>query len=130
MGIQQRCPNASNSNNNGTLVNSAGVAAVQELVQLRHEEKRRQTQTRLEHAKQQAGKSLAGLSTLFGKISNFIVSQGETLDNIEDDVETAHTDVAAGQAEIQILYSLKNGNRALILKTSAVAIFILFVWLY
>ena len=129
MGIRQRRPNASNSsnNNNGTLVNSE-VAAVQEQVQVRHE--KRQTQTRLEHAKQ-AEKSLAELSTLFGKMSNLIVSQGETLDKIEDDVEAAHTDVAAGQAEIQILYSLKKGNRALILKTFAVVIFvILFMRLY
>lgn len=122
-GIRQRRQNATNNN-----PANQDVAAVQEQVQVRHE--KRQTKTRLEHAKQ-AEKSLAELSTLFSKMSNLIVAQGETLDKIEDDVEAAHTDVAAGQAEIQILYSLKKGNRALILKTFAVVIFvILFMRLY
>jgi t-SNARE complex subunit (syntaxin) len=61
------------------------------------------------HAKQ-TEKLLAELSKLFGKMSNLVVSQGETLDTIGDDVETTHTDVAAGQAEIQILYSLKKAT--------------------
>ncbi|KAI2502575.1 hypothetical protein MHU86_11922 [Fragilaria crotonensis] len=122
-GIRQRRQNATNNN-----PANQDVGAVQEQVQVRHE--KRQTKTRLEHAKQ-AEKSLAELSTLFSKMSNLIVAQGETLDKIEDDVEAAHTDVAAGQAEIQILYSLKKGNRALILKTFAVVIFvILFMRLY
>jgi hypothetical protein len=122
-GIRQRRQNTT-INNSGNL----DVAMVQEQVQVRHE--KRQTKNRLDHAKQ-AEKSLAELSTLFSKMSNLIVAQGETLDKIEDDVEAAHTDVAAGQAEIQILYSLKKGNRALILKTFAVVIFvILFMRLY
>lgn len=104
------------------------TAMVQEQVQMRQE--KRQTQNRLETAKQ-AETSLAELSTLFGKMSNLIVAQGETLEKIEDDVEAAHMDVASGQAEIQILYGLKKGNRSLILKTFAVLIFvILFMRLY
>lgn len=107
---------------------ATAAAVVQQQVQMRQEE--RKTQSRLEHANQ-AEKSLAELSTLFGKMSSLIVAQGETLEKIEDDVEAAHMDVTAGQAEIQILYSLKKGNRALILKTFAVVIFvILFMRLY
>lgn len=113
---------------NTTSSTATAAAVVQQQVQMRQE--KRKTQSRLEHANQ-AERSLAELSTLFGKMSSLIVAQGETLEKIEDDVEAAHMDVAAGQAEIQILYSLKKGNRALILKTFAVVIFvILFMRLY
>jgi uncharacterized protein with ParB-like and HNH nuclease domain len=38
-------------------------------------------------------------------------------------VEAALVDVAAGQQEITTLYSIKKGNRALIIKTFALLIF-------
>jgi hypothetical protein len=104
------------------------VEEVQQQVQMRQEI--RQTASRLESAKQ-AEQSLAHLSTLFGKMSNLIVQQGETLTKVEDDVEAALGDVTAGQQEIQTLYALKKGNRMLILKTFAVLIFvIIFMRLY
>jgi t-SNARE complex subunit (syntaxin) len=47
------------------------------------------------------------------------------IDNIEDDVEAAHGDVKAGQEEITTLYSIKKGNRALILKVFGLIIFLI-----
>lgn len=94
---------------------------MQQQVQIRRQE--RETQQRLNVA-QEAEASLASLSTLFGKMSTLIVQQGETLEKLEDDVESAQVDITAGQAEIQTLYSMKKGNRGLIIKTFAVIIFI------
>jgi t-SNARE complex subunit (syntaxin) len=54
-----------------------------------------------------------------------ISQQAEVIDNIEDDVEAAHGDVKAGQEEITILYSIKKGNRALILKVFGLIIFLI-----
>jgi hypothetical protein len=126
--------NNTNTNNNihddedGQKKDVNNVARLQE--QVRKREEKRQTKHRLLQAKQ-AESSLVELSTLFTKMSNLIVAQGETIEKIEDDVEAAQNDVKAGQAEIQILYELKKGNRALILKTFAVIIFIiLFMRLY
>ena len=58
-------------------------------------------------------------------MSTLITQQGETLDSIEDDVECALVDVSAGQEELTILYSIKKGNRPLILKTYAILIFLI-----
>jgi syntaxin 5 len=73
----------------------------------------------------QVEKSLAEIGTVFGKMSTLLVSQGETITKIEDDIESAHYDVSAGQNEITILYQLKKGNRMLIIKTFALLIFLI-----
>jgi hypothetical protein len=54
---------------------------------------------------------------------SLITQQSEVIDKVEDDVEAALVDVAAGQQEITTLYSIKKGNRALIIKTFALLIF-------
>lgn len=119
---------------------SAGVASatnqdehaqnfqIQEQVQIRQQE--RQSQQRLQEARQ-AEKSLATLGTLFGKMSTLISQQAEVVDKVEDDVEAALVDVSAGQQEITTLYSIKKGNRALIIKVFAILIFfIIFMRIY
>jgi hypothetical protein len=101
---------------------------IQEQVQIRQQE--RQSQQRLSEARQ-AEKSLATLGTLFGKMSTLISQQAEVVDKVEDDVEAALVDVSAGQQEIQTLYSIKKGNRALIIKVFAILIFfIIFMRIY
>lgn len=85
---------------------------------------------RLREARQ-AEKSLAELGSVFSKMSTIIIDQGETLNKIEDDIEAAQVDVTAGQQEITILYTLKKGNRMLIIKTFSLLIFfILFMRFY
>jgi hypothetical protein len=98
--------------------------------QIQERQAKRETQTRLEQAKQ-AESTLAELGTLFGKMTHLISAQGEQLEKLEDDVEAAMGDVTAGQEEIQTLYGIKKGNRGLILKVFGVLIFlILFMKLY
>jgi len=100
----------------------------QEQLLVRQQE--RETQRRLQDARQ-AESSLAELGTLFSKMSSLITAQSETIVNIEDDVEAASFDVRAGHAEIQTLYTIKKGNRALILKVFGLLIFfIIFMRLY
>jgi len=82
----------------------------------------RQTQHRM-HEARQAEKSLAELTGVFGKMATLITQQSETLEKVEDDVEAAMADVTAGHGEITTLYSLKKGNRALILKVFGLLIF-------
>jgi syntaxin 5 len=97
---------------------------------MQQQQQNRATQDRLQEARQ-AEKSLVELGTLFGKMSSLISQQSEVIDKIEDDVEAAVLDVAAGHAEITTLYSIKRGNRALILKVFGLLIFfIVFMRLY
>ena len=85
---------------------------------------RRDTRHRL-HQARQAESTLAELGTLFGKMTTLITQQGEVLEKVEDDVEAALVHVGAGEAEIQTLYSIKKGNRSLILKVFGILIFLI-----
>jgi len=87
-------------------------------------ERKRQTQQRLDEARQ-AESTLSEVSKLYSKISTLITQQGETLEKIEDDVECALVDVSSGQEELTKLYSIKKGNRPLIIKTFSILIFLI-----
>lgn len=63
--------------------------------------------------------------TLILLLQTLISQQSETIDKVEDDLEAAFVDVSAGQDEITTLYSIKKGNRALIIKTFAMLIFLI-----
>ena len=95
---------------------------VHQQIQLRKQ--KRHTQQRLNEA-QQAETMLGELGHLFGKMSTLISQQGEVLEKIEDDVEAAHADIIAGQEELTTLYSLKKGNRPLIIKTFLILNFLI-----
>ena len=82
----------------------------------------RQTANRLEMA-QQAEKSLAELTSMFGKMSSLIASQSETVEKIEDEVGIAMGYVDEGADEITKLYKMTEGNRALIFKVFGILIF-------
>jgi len=92
----------------------------QQQLALRQQE--RQTAHRLNEAKH-AEKSLAELVPVFGKMATLISQQSDVLEKVEDDVEAAMLDVNAGHSEITTLYSLKKGNRALIVKVFGLLIF-------
>ncbi|KAL3764917.1 hypothetical protein ACHAWU_003777 [Discostella pseudostelligera] len=78
-----------------------------------------------------AEKSIAELGVMFHKMSSLIVQQGETLERIEDDVESAGLDIDAGHDELVKVYGMTKGNRGLILKVFGVLIFlIIFMKLY
>jgi hypothetical protein len=119
-GMRQRRSGAENNNN----------AAQQQQLALQQRQLERQTASRMNEARQ-AEKSLVELGTVFGKMSTLISQQSETLEKVEDDVEAAYVDVSAGHSEITILYSIKKGNRPLILKVFGLLIFlILFMRIY
>ena len=108
--------------------NSTAAQDYQQQILLRQQE--RQTQQRL-HEARQAERTLADLGSLFGKMSTLISQQSETIDKVEDDVESALLDVRAGHEEITTLYSIKKGNRGLILKVFGLLIFfIIFMRFY
>jgi hypothetical protein len=92
--------------------------------QIQQRKQQRETQQRLNEA-QQAETTLGELGQLFGKMSSLISAQGEVLEKIEDDVEAAHADIMAGQEELTNLYSLKKGNRPLIIKTFLILNFLI-----
>lgn len=131
-GMRQRNKAGSNytTTTNGNAQNTTTVDTTTMQLQIQERQERRQTQSRLESARQ-AEKTLVELGTLFGKMSTLVAQQGEVLEKVEDDVEAALGDVTAGQEEIQVLYTIKKGNRALILKVFGILIFfILFMRLY
>jgi hypothetical protein len=127
---QRRQASASTSTN---LVDKDSTSASSDIYfqqQIQQRQQERQTYQRLAEARQ-AERSLAELGTMFGKMSTLISQQSEVVDKIEDDVEAAIVDVTAGQHQISILYSIKRGNRPLIIKTFALLIFlILFMRFY
>jgi hypothetical protein len=92
--------------------------------QIQVRKQKRQTQQRLDEARM-AETKLGELGQMFGKMSTLISQQGEILEKIEDDVESALADVTAGQEELTTLYALKKGNRPLIIKVFAVLIFLI-----
>jgi hypothetical protein len=92
--------------------------------QIQIREQKRQTQQRLDEARQ-AESTLSQVATLYSKMSTLITQQGETLEKIEDDVECALVDVSAGQEELTKLYSIKKGNRPLIIKIYSILIFLI-----
>ena len=92
--------------------------------QIQMRERKRQTEQRLDEARQ-AESTLSEVAKLYSKMSTLITQQGETLEKIEDDVECALVDVSAGQEELTILYSIKKGNRPLILKIYGILIFLI-----
>lgn len=92
--------------------------------QIQMRERKRQTQQRLDEARQ-AESTLSEVAKLYGKMSTLITQQGETLEKIEDDVEVALVDVSAGQEELTKLYSIKKGNRPLIIKTFLILNFLI-----
>ena len=92
--------------------------------QIQQRKHQRETEKRLNEA-QQAETMLGELGHLFGKMSTLISQQGEVLEKIEDDVEAAHADIIAGQEELTNLYSLKKGNRPLIIKTFLILNFLI-----
>lgn len=127
-GMRRRKQQYSTAINGGattTLGNhSEGSAQPQYAVYEQQQQQHRQTAARLKEARQ-AEQSLAALGTIFGKMSTLIVQQSETLNKIEDDVEAAHVDVNAGHNEITTLYSIKKGNRMLIIKVYSLLIFLI-----
>ena len=58
-------------------------------------------------------------------MSTLISQQGEVVNKVEDDVEAALGNVGAGEQEIQTLYTIKRGNRGLILKVFGILIFLI-----
>ena len=127
-GIRQRHSAGASTSTTSSMQADNNTLQVQSQIQERQTQ--RETQHRLEQAKQ-AESTLAELGTLFGKMTNLISAQGEQLEKLEDDVEAAMGDVIAGQEEIQTLYSIKKGNRSLIIKIFGILIFfILFMRLY
>ena len=112
---------------------SNGSATMQQQQQQQELEQRqiqRQTAQRAREARQ-AERQIGELGQLFGKMSTLIATQGEVVEQIEEDVEAAHVDIVAGEKELSKLYQLKKGNRPLIIKVYAILIFLIcFMRLY
>ena len=125
-GMRRRKQQYSNTMNGGTdvLENSSEINQQKQFAVFEQQQQNRQTAARLKEARQ-AEQSLAALGTIFGKMSTLIVQQSETLNKIEDDVEAANVDVNAGHSEITTLYSIKKGNRMLIIKVYCLLIFLI-----
>jgi len=68
---------------------------------------------------------------MFGKMATLVQQQSETIGRIEDDTEVSLLDVQSGNAEIQKVKEITQGNRALIIKIFVILIgLIVFFKLY
>jgi len=93
-------------------------------MRMQKRQQQRQTENRLQEA-HEAEHKLAELGTMFSKMTSLITQQGEVLEKVEDDMEAGLSEVTAGQQEITTLYSLKKGNRGLIIKLFSLLIFLI-----
>ena len=123
-GMRQRKAGTVSSSQNYTQQEQEQDSADVVQQQIQERQAQRETAQRLAES-QQAERTLGELGTLFGKMSTLISQQGEVLEKVEDDVEAAFVDVMAGQEELTKLYSIKKGNRPLILKTFAILNFLI-----
>jgi hypothetical protein len=119
--------NGNEDNDYNEKYNKSSTSMTQQ-ISMRREQ--RATHMRAQQARL-AEKSIAELGVMFHKMSSLIVQQGETLERIEDDVESAGLDIDAGHGELVKVYGMTKGNRGLILKVFGVLIFlIIFMKLY
>jgi len=78
-----------------------------------------------------AERSLSELTKLFSNMSTLIVSQGEILTRIEDDIEMTIGEIETGSSEISKLYTSTKSNRQLILRVFGIMTFlIIFMRIY
>eukprot|EP00941_MAST-03F_sp_MAST-3F-sp1_P003745 g3745.t1 len=75
-------------------------------------------------------KHVAELGKLFGKLTELVAAQGETVEHIDDNIENALDDVNAGQAELLKYYETISKNRTLILKVFGILVASIFVFVY
>jgi hypothetical protein len=126
--IQIDSGNEDNDYNEKYNKSSSPNSSMTQQISMRREQ--RATHMRAQQARL-AEKSIAELGVMFHKMSSLIVAQGETLERIEDDVESAGLDIDAGHDELVKVYGMTKGNRGLILKVFGVLIFlIIFMKLY
>jgi len=129
-GMRQRRAKATNNynyydgNNNNGDGNQQEDEAAQIQMRMQKRQQQRQTENRLQEA-HEAEHKLAELGTMFSKMTSLITQQGEVLEKVEDDMEAGLSEVTAGQQEITTLYSLKKGNRGLIIKLFSLLIFLI-----
>ena len=76
----------------------------------------------------QMHKTLAELSTMFGRFSTIVSEQGESIKSIEDNVEAADMSIDLAHTELTKYQKLIKGNRGLILKTFFVLFFLVIVY--
>ena len=123
-GMRQRRATASSNHHHSNGSHKEQEEAAQVQAQIQQRQQQRQTESRLQEA-QQAERTLAELVPMFGKMSTLISQQGEVLEKVEDDAEAGLTEIIGGQEEITTLYSLKKGNRGLIIKLFSLLIFLI-----
>ena len=86
-------------------------------------------QSRMQAA-EKVEQSIAQLGSLFTQMATLVVSQGEIVQRIEDDVEAGLSNVEQGHEEMTKFYDITKGNRSLIIKILALLLFfiLLFLW--
>ena len=86
-------------------------------------------QSRMQAA-EKVEQSIAQLGSLFTQMASLVVTQGEVVMRIEDDVEAGLANVEQGHEEMTKFYDITKGNRSLIIKILALLLFfiLLFLW--
>ena len=69
------------------------------------------------------------MGDLFSQMATLIVSQGETITRIEDDIEMGHQETTEAAKNMQYFYEISKGNRGMIFKIFGLLIFFIFLFL-
>ena len=73
--------------------------------------------------------TLADITTAMNKFGNIVVEQGQTIDRIDDNMDTVNTNVDAGQNELLKLYKNMSSDRGFIVKVFLTLMFLIVVFL-
>ncbi|OQR91944.1 hypothetical protein ACHHYP_04179 [Achlya hypogyna] len=73
--------------------------------------------------------TIVEISSMYNRMSTLIASQGEVLERIDDDMNTAQMNVEAGHNELLKYFTSMSGNRSLILKIFLVLIVFIYLFL-
>ena len=69
------------------------------------------------------------MGKLFAQMSNLVMAQSETIQRIEDDVETGLEDTTEAHADLLYVHELTKGNRSLILKIFGLLVFFILLFI-
>lgn len=85
-------------------------------------------QTARADAVRQVESTIVELGEIFNQLATMVSEQGELVDRIDADVEETASNMRAGQNQLVMYYNSISGNRALILKVSAVLLAFVILW--
>jgi syntaxin 5 len=76
----------------------------------------------------QVESTIVELGQIFNQLATMVSEQGEMVERIDANIDETVSHMDAGHNQLMLYYNSISGNRALILKSSAVLLLFLILW--